>query len=270
MKSVLARALAMLYLGVAPIGKDFVLQLTYKHRQDYREQGYCLVHRLIEPELVAGVRRRVAEIVEERPDWPENCFQVLDPQRYQGSGASALPGGIQRPAQQEEIFARVAAHSELVAAMRLLLGGEVELYADQVGIKHGAVREEQGGRSYFHQDSFYWHIDPERGCNCWIPLDRVERDASALALMPGSHRDWSLAEHDSYYDDPPLGRLRGAFEPFKRHRIPPQQIDFSRELLLSMDPGDGLFFSNYTWHRSDPNRTGATLAFYAIAYQIRP
>lgn len=269
MKSRLARDLATLYLSAAPARKDFAVQMTHKHLQQYCEQGYCLVQRLIDPGLVEAVRQRVAEIVEEKPDWPENCFQILDPQRYQSSGGTALPGGIQRPAQQEEIFDKVAAHPNLMAAMCLLLGGGVELYADQIGIKHGAIREEQGGCSYFHQDSFYWHIDPERGCNCWIPLDGVDRDASALALMPGSHLSWSLVEHESYYDDPPLGHLRDGFKPFKRHRIPAQQTDFSRELLVPMEPGDGLFFSNYTWHRSEPNRTGATLAFYAIAYQMR-
>ena len=34
-----------------------------------------------------------------------------------------------------------------------------------------------------------------------------------------------------------------------------------------MQPGDGLFFTNYTWHRSEPNGTGKSLCFYAIAYQ---
>jgi len=28
-----------------------------------------------------------------------------------------------------------------------------------------------------------------------------------------------------------------------------------------------LFFTNYTWHRSEPNRTGQTKSYYAIAYQ---
>ena len=65
------------------------------------------------------------------------------------------------------------------------------------------------------------------------------------------------------------GSPQGGYAPFKRHRIPLDQIDPTREVLVEMSAGDGLFFSNYTWHRSEPNRTGETMAFYAIAYQRR-
>ena len=45
-------------------------------------------------------------------------------------------------------------------------------------------------------------------------------------------------------------------------------VEPSNELLLPMEPGDGLLFSNYIWHQSEPNRTRNTRAFYAIAYQV--
>lgn len=34
-----------------------------------------------------------------------------------------------------------------------------------------------------------------------------------------------------------------------------------------MSPGDGLLFTNYTMHRSEPNRSGETRMFYAVAYK---
>lgn len=245
------------------------MQVTERHMQQYRDEGYCLVEGLIPAALIEAARQRVEEIVEEKPDWPESHFQVLDPQRYCSVRGEALPGGIQRPAQHEQVFCHVADHANLAAAMGLLLDGPVQRFTDQVGVKHGAIVEEQGGRSYFHQDSFYWHIEPHLGCNCWIPMSRVDRDAIALAVMPRSHQGWNLIEHESYYDDPPMGHVRDGFEPFKRHRIPQDQVDYSEEELLPMEPGDGLFFTNYTWHRSEPNRTGANQAFYAIAYQVQ-
>ena len=65
------------------------------------------------------------------------------------------------------------------------------------------------------------------------------------------------------------GSPKVEYRPFRRHRIPLDQIDSTKEVLVEMSAGDGLFFSNYTWHRSEPNRTGETMAFYAIAYQRR-
>ena len=62
-----------------------------------------------------------------------------------------------------------------------------ELFTDQIGVKHGWIDTEQGGCSYFHQDSWYWKIDPELGCNCWIPMQEVGKNAIALSVMPRSH-----------------------------------------------------------------------------------
>ena len=245
------------------------IHIADEHIRQYRDDGFCVVEGLIPPGLMEAARHRTIEICEDPPDWPTSHFQVLDPERYQAASGSALIAGIQRPAQQEEVFRVVADHPHLVEAMSRLLGAEVKRFTDQIGVKHAAITEHQGGRSYFHQDSYYWHIEPHLGCNCWIPMSAVDRSSIALAVMPGSHRGWTLIDHESYYDDPPMGHLQANFEPFQRHRIPVDQADPSEEILLPMEPGDGLFFTNYTWHRSEPNCSGRTSAFYAIAYQVR-
>ena len=246
------------------------MQVTDRHLEQYRDEGYCLVEGLIPADLMADVWRRVEEVVAALPAWAERHFQVLDPERYTAAAGGAIPAGIQRPATQEEVFRAVAEHANLAEAMARLLGGPVRLFTDQVGVKYGAIVEEQGGRSYFHQDSFYWHIDPALGCNCWIPMMDVAADAIALAVMPGSQRGWQLIEHESYYDNPPMGHVKDGegFVPFKRHRVPLAEVDYAEEVLVPMRVGDGLFFTNYTWHRSEPNRTGESMGFYAIAYQV--
>lgn len=234
----------------------------------YLEEGYCLIPNLIPRASIEAAQRRALEIGQQLAPWPNGHFQVLDPQRYRSPNDTPLPAGIQRPAAQEAVFADVADHANLAEAMAALLGGPVERFTDQIGIKHDVLSEEQGGCSYYHQDSYYWKIAPELGCNCWIPLTEVGAHASALAIMPRTHIGWELVEHESYYDDPPWGHVsNGSFTPFKRHRIPHEQVDFAREELIEMQPGDGLFFSNYTWHRSEPNSSGQTHVFYAIAYQ---
>ena len=234
----------------------------------YRDEGYCLETGLIPNNLIEACRQRVLEIVEQRPDWDPGHFQDLDPAVYRSSTGDPVPVGIQRPAAEEEVFSCIAHHPNLVEAMCQLLDGKVRHSTDQIGVKHGWLDIEQGGRSFFHQDSWYWKIEPELGCNCWIPLQDVGQDDIALAVMPGSHRDWLLTEHESYFDNSPMGHVKdGVFEPFKRHRIPHSEIDREKERLIPTEPGDGLFFTNYTWHRSEPNRSGKTKAFYAIAYK---
>ena len=245
------------------------MTLTPLQLQQYREDGYCLVRNLIPPAVVEPVRKRILDAIDHPPVWTERSWQALDPQRYQNTAGQPVPGSFQLPAQEESVFLTLADHPNLVAAMSQFLGGAVQRFTDQVGIKHGFIKEEQGGRSFYHQDSYYWHLAPELGCNCWIPMDSVGQDAIALAVIPGTQKGWTLDEHEAYFDDPAAGLLsNGKFTAFKRFRIPLKNVDFSKEVLVPMAPGDGLFFTNFTWHRSEPNRTGVTKSFYAIAYQL--
>ena len=238
-------------------------------KQTYLDDGYCLKRSLIPLDVISAARARVLEMIEDQPDWASRSWQVVDPAYKQNSKGQPFPIGIQRPALSEAVFDAVAHHPQLVAAAAEILGGEVELFTDQIGIKHGFITEEQGGCSYYHQDSHYWKIEPNRGVNCWIPLDDVDVDAIALGIKPGTQKGWELQTHESYYDDPAWGKItEEGFKAFKRHRVPLQDIDFSDEIIFPMQAGDGLFFTNYTWHRSEANRSGETKMFYAIAYQL--
>lgn len=238
-------------------------------KETYLKDGYCLKHNLIPLDVISAARERVHEMLENQPDWSNGSWQILDPAYKQNSKGEPFPIGIQRPALYEPVFDAVAHHPNLIAAAAELLDGEVELYTDQLGVKHGFITEEQGGCSYYHQDSYYWKIEPDLGFNCWIPLDEVGPDAIALGIKPGTQSRWQLEKHEDYFDQPAMGKMtEEGFQAFQRHRIPLQKIDFSDEIIFPMEAGDGLFFTNYTWHRSEPNRSGETKIFYGIAYKL--
>jgi ectoine hydroxylase-related dioxygenase (phytanoyl-CoA dioxygenase family) len=167
------------------------------------------------------------------------------------------------PAKIDETFRHVADHPHLQGAMAQLLGGPVKRFTDQALIKS----KEIDGNSYYHQDSYYWHLKPELGCNSWIALDEVGKDAIALAVLPGTHKSWTLTPHEPYFDEPTYHSAAKNNVAFQRHRIPLSEIDFSKEVLLPMSPGDAAFFTNFTWHRSERNRSGQHKCAYAIAYQ---
>ena len=243
------------------------ITITDQQKRQYEEDGYTLVRGLIPRPIVDAAKQRIMAVARGAHDWQGGHFHNIDTTRYTWPDGKPMPAGLQLPAKCEKVFDDFARHQNLIDAMEQLLGGDVKLFTDQVGIKYAAIREEQGGCSYYHQDSYYWHIDPSLGCNCWIPTDTVGKDAIALSIMPGSHRDWTLREHEQYYDDPPICSGRDNI-PFKRLRIPLDQVDYSNEVLVPMEPGDALFFTNYTWHRSEPNRSGEDKCFYAIAYQL--
>ena len=244
--------------------------VTDAELKTYAEHGYCLVRGLIDPAKMAAVRKRSMDMIDATPEWGEASFHWLDPQEAKTKAGKPLYGSAQSPSRYEDVFKAVAENPALKTAMSKVIGDDVRLYTDQTGIKHDVVcGKEQGGCSYYHQDSWYWHIDPSQGCNVWIPTDKVGAEAIGLAIKPGSQKGWALTEHEQYFDDPKIGKVIGdTFTPFKRHRIPRETIDYSDEIIFEMEPGDALFFSNYTWHRSEPNRSGETKMFYAIAYKL--
>ena len=213
----------------------------------YRQQGFCLLKGLIPPALIDAAWQRVQKIIDQPPDWPSGRFQVFDPAEHCSVSGNPLATGIQRPSLEEPVFATVAEHPNLSQATAVLLDGEVDLFTDQIGIKHGWVQTEQRERIFFHQDSWYWKIEPELECNCWIPMHKVGADAIALSVMPVSHSNWILMTHESYYDDPPMfnDSPQGGYASFKRHRIPLDQIDSTKEVLVEMSAGDGLLFQLY-------------------------
>ncbi|MDE2889265.1 MAG: phytanoyl-CoA dioxygenase family protein [Gemmatimonadota bacterium] len=240
------------------------MKLDESKLQQYEYEGYTTVDGLISPAEAAAVRNRLMELMEGGHDWPDLHFQVLDPGKFRNKKGGFVPVGVQRPARQEAVFREIADHDNLQTAMSQLLAGPVKRFTDQALIKHREI----DGHSFYHQDSYYWKIEPGRGCNSWIALDEVGVDASALGILPGTHRDWTLTTHERYYDEPNYYAARTA-EAFSRWRIPTDGVDLSGEVVLPMQPGDAAFFSNYTWHRSEVNGSGEHKTAYAIAYQLR-
>jgi len=242
------------------------MQLTEQQLQQYKEDGYVVVPQLIDAAELAPLRRRLMDFLEGNHDWPDQHFQILDPARFANPRGGFVPVGVQGPSRHEDIFKNIADHPRLQAAMSQLLGGTVQRYTDQALIRKAGLGTTQAGQSFYHQDSYYWRLEPQTGCNVWITLDPVGRDSGALAIMPGTHRNWTLIEHEQYYDDPSYHTATNG-KAFQRHRIPNDQIDFSREVVLPMQPGDAVFFTNFTWHRSEKNLTDSHECAYAIAYQ---
>jgi len=222
-----------------------------------------VVRGLISPQEAERVRHQLMDLLEDSSSWPIDHFQVLDPSKFRNPKGGLIPVGVQQPAKQETVFRDIADHSNLREAMAQLLGGPVKRFTDQALIKN----REFDGQSFYHQDSYYWRLKPKIGCNAWIALDEVGKGAIALGIMPGTHKDWTLTPHEQYFDEPSYHNATSG-EAFKRHRIPLDKIDFSKEILLPMMPGDAAFFTNYTWHRAEPNRSGQHKCAYAIAYRL--
>lgn len=226
----------------------------------FHASGYLRLERLLDPAEVAVLREALEEVLEGRLAWPDDCFQTLDPARYRAPSGRPMPEGIQLPARQDERFRQVADHPRLVAAMRDLIGPDAVRYTDQVILKTPGISP----ATYFHQDGFYWRNSGERTVNCWIALDDAGLGNGCLVFLPGSHQG-GLRPHEAYFDEPVLHHGRTG-RPFQRLRIPLAEIDLGGEVPEPVPSGGCLFFTKFTWHRSDPNRSSRPRRAYAVAY----
>ncbi len=232
----------------------------------FNRDGYCVVRGLYTPEEVLPVRKRLEDFWEGRHEypWPTDHLAATNPEDRNTPGGNYRSGSMQLPAAMEKVFHDFAYNQKLISAMEALLGGPVKHFTDQTIFKAGALKEE---RSFYHQDGFYWRLRPRACINCWVALDEVDRDAIALAFLPGSHKSWRIRYHEEYWDAVRYARGKDGAQ-YKRRRIPLAAIDASSEALVPGRAGDAFFFNNYTWHRAEPNLSGINKAAYAIAWQL--
>ncbi len=234
----------------------------------YHEEGFVVVRGLIPMDLMRRVHEGLMQVMASEGNvCPIERVQVLDPARYRAPSGGPVAVNVHMPGNHIEACAQTREHPELMSAMTQLLGGAHVLTGDQGIMKTGWISEEQGGQSFYHQDSWYFRLKARAGCNAWIACDEVGPGAIALALIPGSHLGWSLTEHEEYHDEPSYHH--GATgKAFSRFRIPREKIDFSKEVIVRLNPGDAVLFNNFTWHRAEPNRTGQHLFALSVARQL--
>jgi len=244
---------------------DTEVAVTEAHKEQLDRDGYCVVRGLYSEEETQPVRARIEDMYEGRHDygWPHRHLQSWDPEDKDTPGGNYRSGSLQQPAAIESVFDDFARNGKLIAAMEDLLGGPVRNYTDQTIFKPAVYK---AGRSFYHQDCFYWKLRPKVCLNCWVALDQVAPEAIALGFLPGTHESWRIQFHEEYWDQVPKHGRDG--QKYQRKRIPLSVVDDSVEEMISGGPGDAFFFTNYTWHRGEPNLSSVNRGAYAIAYQL--
>ena len=162
------------------------MQVTERHIEQYREEGYCLIEGLISVELMGAVRQRVGEIVAERPDWPEQHFQVLDQERYQSAKGEALPGGIQQPAEREEALRRFVAldEGERMRRWREIAEAMCAQLTGLAGVEAEIAYPTRGARPLVIPRARLRVDEGRLGCTVNEIEEELEQGAPAIAVLP--------------------------------------------------------------------------------------
>ena len=124
-----------------------------------------------------------------------------------------------------------------------LLGPDVRLYWDQ------AVYKKPGTESPFpwHQDNGYAFVEPQQYLTCWVALTDATEDNGCPWVVPGLHRQGTLAHE---YSDIGFVCLR----------------DPAQAVAVPARAGSIVVFSSLTPHSTGPNRTDRTRKAYIVQY----
>ncbi len=124
-----------------------------------------------------------------------------------------------------------------------LIGPDVRLYWDQ------AVYKKPGTESPFpwHQDNGYAFVEPQQYLTCWVALTDATEENGCPWVVPGLHRQGTLAHE---YSD--IG--------FVCLRDPPDAV------AVPARAGSIVVFSSLTPHSTGPNRTGEVRKAYIVQF----
>ena len=208
----------------------------------YRKDGFCLARRLVDAEALGHLQNEADRL------WSlvEGGASIPGLQWRDHVTEGRVPDRIDPVDEVSAVFAQTARLPALREAAQTIAGGEVFVLKDKIIFKH------PGTTGYgLHQDFPYWDglgLKADEVFTATIALDPMNAENGALACYPGCHRELLPASNDNPLDTDPEA-LRG------------RDAD-----LVSMEPGDVLFFHALTPHFSGPNRAQMPRRVYHITY----
>eukprot|EP00928_Gymnodinium_smaydae_P028161 TRINITY_DN21550_c0_g3_i1.p1 TRINITY_DN21550_c0_g3~~TRINITY_DN21550_c0_g3_i1.p1 ORF type:complete len:422 (+),score=37.73 TRINITY_DN21550_c0_g3_i1:94-1359(+) len=241
------------------------LPLTDEHIRSWREEGFLLLDRLIEPSLIERAR--------------SSAYSTLAP----GNHAEVRRGfgQLQFPYESSEsVLNDVTLHPRIIASAKQLLGcADVRLTQSDTWLKVGRPKPDAGHWNRMDNDDQRVHVDfpnhtlvvpppwhsPEAVAMI-LYLDDEDSCGGATRLVPRRGPNDEAYAYPSFCSTPGMGIVpyindRTTAEHYLRERLPDvaafrSQL-YQREVEVGYRTGSLLLYRHDTWHRGTPLREGA-------------
>ncbi len=238
------------------MGKPFVP--TEEQITAYKKDGYVKVSGIFTKDEIEELHSEMNRIVEDW--WGEDSIGWRGPWRDhylpEGQQNDTRAVFIANPQWYSPAWGRVIFHEKLIDCVKALVGPNVQWHHT---ILHGKPPE-RGTPFPMHQDYPFYPHDGPGFVDCLLHLDDAEPESGCLRVVPGSH------------EQGPLEHITGDHT---RPYLPPEKYhpDHVETVQVPAKKGDVIFFSYYTIHWSDMNRTRAWRKSVRIGFhdaEIRP
>ena len=137
---------------------------TEKLRKDYEKDGFAILRKVIDPELIMEARAHV--------EWLAVRYPELRPEEYH------------HPLMRNDAFwVRMVADVRLTSIAEVFLGPDIACFTAHYICKPPG----DGWPVLWHQDGSYWKLDPMEALTVWLAIDESTVANGCLRMAPGSH-----------------------------------------------------------------------------------
>ncbi len=146
----------------------------------------------------------------------------------------------------------ICMNEKILDYVECLLGPNFYLWASNFFIKEPRSLESVT----WHQDAYYWPLDPRASLTVWLAFDDVDKENGAMEIIPGSHKG-GIFTHN---------RLEGAGDSVLDLECDTSGFDLSTVENIKMKAGDISIHSDQLIHGSPGNPSDRRRAGLTIRY----
>jgi non-haem Fe2+, alpha-ketoglutarate-dependent halogenase len=144
-------------------------------------------------------------------------------------------------------------HPQVLDAVESVLGPDILCWGSSLFVKEG----NDPGFVAWHQDSYYWGLEPDDVASAWIALYPSTVENGAMRVLPGSQTM------------PPLSHRKSAAQSANMlftHEEVADDVDETKAVDITLAQGDMSLHHIKILHGSPPNRSNGRRMGYAIRY----
>lgn len=213
-------------------------RVTDAHIRQFREQGFLVIDRLLEPAEVEAAVAAIMDII---------AGKIAGPRLYSNGGIHASLPPDEREGAVRKIHKYVdhapalrhaAFKSESLAILAGIFGEPAKLLEDQAILKPPSA--EAGAEKPWHQDMAYGMLSQTKQvCGIWIALDEAGLDNGCMHVIPRSHMDGPVPHYA-----------------LRDWQLCDSRVAVDRDVAVTLKPGGALIFSGLLHHGTPPNLSG--------------
>ena len=200
----------------------------------YRDRGYVFPVPALTPAEAAGCRETIEEF-----------------ERRSGLAAGHVirnKGHLKLTRLYDLIF-----HPKVLDAVESVLGPDILCWGSSLFVKEG----NDPGFIAWHQDSYYWGLEPDDVVSAWIALYPSTVENGAMRVIPGSQTMPPLSHRKSANGSPNM---------LFTHEELADDVDESKAVDITLAQGEMSLHHIKILHGSPPNRSNRRRMGYAIRY----